>query len=140
MEIEKSIEIEHIQVAMKDLEGVFMMYLHKDKIGGFVENNYWSSTESNATNAWFQLFTSGNQYYNFKNLTNLYVRAVRSIKPKTEAIMENTKIEKAKNQLQEMIDLLKSRSDIKLPEGHHDKLLKIEADLNNLISDNNKNQ
>jgi len=140
MEIEKSIEIEHIQVAMKDLEGVFMMYLHKDKIGGFVEHIFWSSTEGNADCTWVQDFSNGYQYYYSKDDTDTYVRAVRSIKPKTEAIMENTKIEKAKNQLQEMIDLLKSRSDIKLPEGHHDKLLKIEADLNNLISDNNKNQ
>ena len=163
MEIEKSIEIENIQVAMKDLEGVFtwdeameevkklgegwwrlptkeelnLMYLHKDKIGGFVEGYYWSSTEYGAYLAWVQDFSNGDQYYYSKDGTDTYVRAVRSIKPKTEAIMENTKIEKAKNQLQEMIDLLYSRSDIKLPEGHHDKLLKIEADLNNLISDNN---
>ena len=105
MEIEKSIEIENIQVAMKDLEGVFtwdeameevkklgggwwrlptkeelnLMYLHKDKIGGFVEGYYWSSTEYGAYLAWVQDFTNGNHYSNNKNFTNYYVRAVRSI-------------------------------------------------------------
>ena len=139
MEIEKSIEIENIQVAMKDLEGAFtweeaikptkpskiekgynidgklivsmkdlegaftwdeameevkklgegwrlptkeelnLMYLHKDKIGGFVEGYYWSSTEYGAYLAWVQDFTNGNHYSNNKNFTNYYVRAVRSI-------------------------------------------------------------
>ena len=91
-------------VSMKDLEGVFtwdeaveevkklgegwrlptkeeinLMYRHKDKIGGFVEDGYWSSTEYGAYLAWVQDFTNGNHYSNNKNFTNYYVRAVRSI-------------------------------------------------------------
>ena len=104
MEIEKSIEIENIQVATKDLEGVFtwdeaveevkklgegwrlptkeeinLMYRHKDEIGGFVENLYWSSTEYEANFAWIQNFNYGDQYYDSKDCTYYYVRAVRSI-------------------------------------------------------------
>ena len=91
-------------VSMKDLVGVFtwdeameevkklgegwrlptkeelnLMYLHKDKIGGFVEYYYWSSTELNANYAWTQNFDNGYQYSFNKNLTGYYVRAVRSI-------------------------------------------------------------
>ena len=45
----------------------------------FVDNNYWSSSENDATNAWNQNFNSGNpgnQNNNTKTNSN-YVRAVR---------------------------------------------------------------
>jgi hypothetical protein len=42
----------------------------------FVGSRYWSSTETNATNAWYQNFSSGGQYTNDKN-DSYYVRAVR---------------------------------------------------------------
>ena len=45
-------------------------------VGGFVDNNYWSSSENNANNAWNQNFNNGNQNNNNKNNTN-YVRPVR---------------------------------------------------------------
>jgi hypothetical protein len=45
-------------------------------VGGFVENNYWSSTENDTNNAWNQNFNNGNQNNNNKNNTN-YVRPVR---------------------------------------------------------------
>lgn len=55
------------------------MYLNKDKIGGFANFTYWSSTEFNNFNAWKQYFNLGylsvsikNYYYN--------VRAVRDVK------------------------------------------------------------
>jgi hypothetical protein len=38
---------------------------------------YWSSTEVDTNNAWFQIFVNGNQYSNNKNYT-YYVRAVRA--------------------------------------------------------------
>ena len=47
-------------------------------IGGFAGNYYWSSSESNAPNAWSQDFNNGNQY-NYYNKNNTYrVRAVRA--------------------------------------------------------------
>ena len=46
-------------------------------VGGFANNVYWSSTEVDYYNAWFQSFNDGNQYFYFK-LTNYYVRAVRA--------------------------------------------------------------
>ena len=48
----------------------------KIAVGGFVDNNYWSSSEYDANNAWNQNFNNGNQNNNNKNNTN-YVRPVR---------------------------------------------------------------
>lgn len=47
----------------------------------FADNNFWSSSEASATNAWNQNFNSGNpgnQNNNNKTNTN-YVRAVRRL-------------------------------------------------------------
>ena len=45
-------------------------------VAAFAAENYWSSTEINASNAWNQNFSNGNQ--NANNKTNTYrVRAVR---------------------------------------------------------------
>lgn len=62
-----------------------LMYenLHKNNIGGFADNNYWSSSENNAHNAWLQYFFNGYQYNYFKN-DILYVRAVRTYKIDTQ--------------------------------------------------------
>lgn len=49
------------------------------RCGGFAANNYWSSSENNANNAWKQNFNNGNQNNDNKNNTN-YVRAVRDFK------------------------------------------------------------
>jgi len=56
------------------------MYLNKAAIGGFASpKDYWSSTESDYMNAWFQYFNNGNQYANSKTYSNgLGVRAVRT--------------------------------------------------------------
>ncbi len=45
--------------------------------GSFSANNYWSSSENNASNPWYQNFTSGNQSFNPKGYP-YYVRAVRA--------------------------------------------------------------
>jgi hypothetical protein len=47
---------------------------------GFVENDYWSSSDNNALNqplAWYQSFRLGFQTYSYKNAT-LYVRPIRA--------------------------------------------------------------
>jgi hypothetical protein len=44
--------------------------------GGFANNNYWSSTENNANNAWNQNFDNGNQNNDNKDNNNR-VRCVR---------------------------------------------------------------
>ena len=46
-------------------------------VGGFANNNYWSSSEGSASNVWFQNFGSGAQNLNAKLDANA-VRAVRS--------------------------------------------------------------
>ncbi|MBA7677637.1 hypothetical protein ES703_85897 [subsurface metagenome] len=51
--------------------------LHQQGVGGFADNNYWSSSENSANNAWKQNFNNGNQNNNNKNNTNR-VRAVRA--------------------------------------------------------------
>jgi hypothetical protein len=53
-----------------------LLYKNKEKIGGFANNYYWSSTEVDNNYAWFQYFGSGFQKANYKSATN-YVRAVR---------------------------------------------------------------
>jgi len=45
-------------------------------VGGFANDNYWSSSENNATNAWNQNFNNGNQNNNNKTNNNR-VRPVR---------------------------------------------------------------
>ncbi|RTY39606.1 DUF1566 domain-containing protein [Chlorobium phaeovibrioides] len=49
-------------------------------VGGFGANNYWSSSEYNADNAWNQNFNNGNQNNNNKNNNNR-VRPVRGFEP-----------------------------------------------------------
>ena len=45
-------------------------------IGSFAASNYWSSTEEDSSQAWYQLFVLGGQFNGAKNL-NYNVRAVR---------------------------------------------------------------
>ena len=54
-----------------------LLYENKEKIGGFAINYYWSSTEYDNGDAWYQSFPNGHQDNVFKNLAN-YVRAVRA--------------------------------------------------------------
>ncbi len=46
-------------------------------IGNFAAANYWSSTEEDANQAWYQLFVLGGQFFGAKNLS-YNVRAVRA--------------------------------------------------------------
>ena len=53
------------------------LYQNKDKIGGFTNNYYWSSTELDAYNAWVQNVYFGNQIFGIKTNAS-YVRAIRA--------------------------------------------------------------
>ncbi|HHT9111668.1 MAG TPA: Lcl C-terminal domain-containing protein [Candidatus Brocadiaceae bacterium] len=53
-----------------------LLYLQKDKVGGFANKNYWSSSELDFYNGWYQDFSSGNQDY-ISKYSSVTVRAVR---------------------------------------------------------------
>jgi len=53
-----------------------ILYENKDKIGGFIDANYWSSTGYGYDNAWAQQFDNGRQNFSYKFNSNS-VRAVR---------------------------------------------------------------
>lgn len=54
-----------------------LMYVNKDKIGGFANYGYWSSSEGSNYNAWCQYFYSGLQFSGYKDNVD-GVRAVRA--------------------------------------------------------------
>ena len=54
-----------------------LMYDNLQGVGGFVEGNYWSSSEYGALAAWYQAFTNGVQDFNGK-VNSYYVRPVRA--------------------------------------------------------------
>jgi len=57
-----------------------LLYLQRAQFTGgaaFANNNYWSSSESDGSLAWFQRFDNGNQFTNLK-VGTFYVRAVRA--------------------------------------------------------------
>ena len=54
-----------------------MLYENKEDIGGFASDDYWSSTEFDNFNAWFQSFYLGNQFI-YTKFNYFYVRAVRA--------------------------------------------------------------
>ena len=53
-----------------------ILYENEDKIGGFIDANYWSSTGYGYDNAWAQQFDNGRQNFSYKFNSNS-VRAVR---------------------------------------------------------------
>jgi len=53
------------------------LYKHKAKVTGLAATNYWSSSESDANNAWDQEFGGGFKFADDKSFT-IHVRAVRS--------------------------------------------------------------
>ena len=55
-----------------------ILYENKDKIGGFANEYYWSSTESDNNYAWFQDLEYGSQHVNLFKVSTGYVRAVRA--------------------------------------------------------------
>ena len=57
-----------------------LMYLNKDKIGGFANSGFWSSTEYGWDGAWHFNFGYGSAYFNDGKGGGYYVRAVRTLK------------------------------------------------------------
>jgi hypothetical protein len=55
-----------------------LLYLQKGVVGGFADHSYWSSTELNSDNAWYQRFITGSQANGNKDGITGYVRAVRA--------------------------------------------------------------
>jgi hypothetical protein len=53
------------------------LYLKKDVVGGFLECDYWTSSEHKGINAWVQLFPNGYQFLD-KKMDYDRVRAIRS--------------------------------------------------------------
>ena len=53
------------------------MFLHRDILGGFPSNYFWSSSQFDNDNAWGVVFSDGQQYHESK-LQFQYVRAIRS--------------------------------------------------------------
>ncbi len=56
--------------------------LHTNNLGGFVNGDYWSSTEYSGTSlaAWYQNFSDGNQAFDAKS-TTYSVRSIRAFTP-----------------------------------------------------------
>ena len=52
--------------------------LHQQGLGGFANDDYWSSTENGTSFAWLQFFNDGNQYGTSKASNYSNVRAVRA--------------------------------------------------------------
>ena len=62
----------------KDELNFLFLYENKDKIGGFANGYYWSSTEDGSTSAWGQGFDYGSQDGYFGKFATNYGRAVRA--------------------------------------------------------------
>ena len=54
------------------------LYIQRAKVGGFSTDDYWSSSESSASTAWFQRFSTGLQYTRAKTYNTHGVRPVRA--------------------------------------------------------------
>jgi hypothetical protein len=54
------------------------LYLQKATVGVFVENFFWSSSESSADLAWVQIFFNGSQSDGGFKVSTFYVRPVRA--------------------------------------------------------------
>ena len=59
-----------------------ILYENMDKIGGFTDEEYWSSTEGGEDFAWAQYFNYGRQNFSDKFNSNS-VRAVRALESAT---------------------------------------------------------
>jgi hypothetical protein len=53
------------------------LYINKARVGGFVSNFYWSSSEVHSLETWYQNFSNGTQF-NLAKYYTLYVRPVRA--------------------------------------------------------------
>ena len=63
----------------KDELNLMYVNLHKKGVGGFANGSYWSSSEINSSNAWYQSFLNGYQYSGYEDGTKR-VRTVWSFK------------------------------------------------------------
>ena len=54
------------------------LYINRAAIGGFADYPYWSSSENDAYDAWYQHFSNGFQNHASKSFINFRVRAVRA--------------------------------------------------------------
>ncbi|WP_460058166.1 Lcl domain-containing protein [Spirochaeta dissipatitropha] len=64
---------------LPSLDELDLMYenLHKEDIGDFVPGDYWSSSEYDENQAWFQIFANGNQH-DYSKTYGGSVRAARA--------------------------------------------------------------
>lgn len=60
-------------------EELHLMWLNKEAIGGFADDSYWGSSETNVNYAWYKYFGNGGQSYYTKRV-NIHVRPVRDVK------------------------------------------------------------
>jgi len=56
-----------------------LLYKNKNTLGSFTDYPYWSSTEYDSDQAWYQIFDNGRQVHYQKAQFPVYVRAVRSL-------------------------------------------------------------
>lgn len=54
-----------------------ILFFQKDVVGGFASASYWSSSQSSSDDAWYQDFSNGGQYSNYKDYP-ARVRAIRA--------------------------------------------------------------
>ena len=54
-----------------------VLYVHRNVVGGFAKDDYWSSTELDSNSAWNQGFVNGDQD-RYNKYSKLSVRAVRA--------------------------------------------------------------
>ena len=62
----------------KDELNLMYTNLYLRNLGGFYAAFYWSSTESDANNAWYQFFSNGVQSVDTKNISYYNVRPIRA--------------------------------------------------------------
>ena len=57
-----------------------LLYINKDKIGGFAKDDYWSSTDDEDNGAWKQNFINGSQYGSTNYANPKYFSLVRAVR------------------------------------------------------------
>jgi hypothetical protein len=64
---------------LPSLDELNLLHLQRNVVGGFAYETYWSSTNANFNEAWYQLFWSdGSQGANYSKFSQFRVRAIRS--------------------------------------------------------------
>ena len=88
------------------------LYKNKEKISGFVNDAYWSSTNNGDYEVWRQYFSDGNQVLTQKQAVG-YVRAIRELKMESNNVSQPALPEKSKSEkeLDEDLAFLLDESD-----------------------------